>query len=240
VFSGRETLIEDKTTDPLFMKEGSSYYFYHNDHLGTPQKITAVNGAVVWSAKYSSFGKATVAVETVENNLRFGGQYFDQETGLHYNYFRHYDPRTGRYLRTDPIGFEGGINIYDYVLNNPINANDPLGLFTYYESAPGKTGKLKCEALKAANCMETCMGETFIVSGGSEKTGHSKGSKHYTDQAFDMSHKGHDKKKTFCCARKCGIKYIKDESKSANHWHFQTAPGQNNSSGALPSESDCK
>ncbi|GAH55494.1 unnamed protein product, partial [marine sediment metagenome] len=70
------------TTDPLFMKEGGNYYFYHNDHLGTPQKMTAVNGAVVWSAKYSSFGKATVEVEAVANNLRFPGQYFDHETGL--------------------------------------------------------------------------------------------------------------------------------------------------------------
>ncbi len=54
---------------------GRMYYFYHNDHLGTPQKLTAVNGAVVWSAVYSSFGEAMVEIETVENNLRFPGQY---------------------------------------------------------------------------------------------------------------------------------------------------------------------
>ena len=73
------------TTDPLFMKVGGQYYFYQNDHLGTPQKLTAVNGAVVWSAKYSSFGEAEVDISsTITNNLRFPGQYFDQETGLHY------------------------------------------------------------------------------------------------------------------------------------------------------------
>jgi RHS repeat-associated protein len=116
------------TTDPLFMKQGSSYYYYHNDHLGTPQKLTAGNGAIVWSAKYNSFGKTTVEVETVENNLRFPGQYYDEETGLHYNYHRYYDSGVGRYLRADPIGFEGGINLYTYVLNNPNNFLDPEGL----------------------------------------------------------------------------------------------------------------
>jgi RHS repeat-associated protein len=116
-------------TDPLFMKVGTEYYFYHNDHLGTPQKMTVTNGAVVWSAKYSSFGEAFVDLtSSVENNLRFPGQYYDDETGLHYNYHRYYDPTTGRYLIPDPIGLKGGINLFAYVLNNPINAFDPLGL----------------------------------------------------------------------------------------------------------------
>ncbi|MCK4542700.1 MAG: RHS domain-containing protein [Spirochaetales bacterium] len=116
------------TTDPLFMKVGDNYYFYHADHLGTPQKMTAVNGAVVWAAKYSSFGKANIEVETVENNLRFPGQYFDQETGLLYNFNRYYDPKTGRYLREDPIGTRGGVNLFSYVLNNPLNRIDSTGL----------------------------------------------------------------------------------------------------------------
>ena len=102
---------------------------YQNDHLGTPQKLTAINGAVVWSAKYSSFGEAEIDPSyAVENNLRFPGQYFDQETGLHYNYFRCYDPKVGRYLRKDPIGIEGGINLFLYSMNNPTNITDPLGL----------------------------------------------------------------------------------------------------------------
>jgi len=111
------------------MKVGGEYYFYQNDHLGTPQKMTAVNGAVVWSAKYSSFGDATVDLSSsITNNLRFPGQYFDQETDLHYNYHRYYDYEIGRYLRTDPIGLDGGFNLYAYVLNSPVKLVDPLGL----------------------------------------------------------------------------------------------------------------
>jgi RHS repeat-associated protein len=90
--------------------------------------MTDQGAAVVWAADYLPFGTADVSVGSVDNNLRFAGQYFDQETGLHYNYHRYYDPKLGRYLRSDPIGFDGGINLYAYVLNNPLNWVDPLGL----------------------------------------------------------------------------------------------------------------
>jgi RHS repeat-associated protein len=115
-------------TDPLFMKIGGTYYFYHNDHLGTPQKLTAINGCVVWSASYTFFLKADVELSSyITNNLLAPGQYYDQETGLHYNYQRYYDPKTGRYLTSDPIGLAGGINPFVYVKNNPVNFIDPEG-----------------------------------------------------------------------------------------------------------------
>ena len=111
------------------MKEEGNYYFYHNDHLGTPQKMTSTNGTAAWSATYSSFGEATVDISsTITNNLRFPGQYYDKETGLHYNWFRHYDPEIGRYLRADPIGLIGGINLFAYTSNKPIIWIDPYGL----------------------------------------------------------------------------------------------------------------
>ncbi|MBN8771113.1 MAG: RHS repeat protein [Thiobacillus sp.] len=103
-------------------------YYYHVDHLGTPQAMTNSAGTVVWKANYEPFGKAMVTVSTVENNLRLPGQYYDRETGLHYNYFRDYDPTTGRYPQADPIGLAGGLNVYEYARSNPLTYTDPLGL----------------------------------------------------------------------------------------------------------------
>jgi RHS repeat-associated protein len=105
-----------------------------NDHLGTPKIVTDDAGEVVWKADYQPFGYVDIAVNGIENNLRFAGQYYDEETGLHYNYHRYYDPRTGRYLTPDPIGLAGGINLFAYVQNNPINAVDPLGLDTFTQN----------------------------------------------------------------------------------------------------------
>jgi RHS repeat-associated protein len=68
-------------------------------------------------------------------NLRFPGQYFDSETGHNYNYMRNYDPATGRYMESDPIGLRGGANTYDYSMGNPINAADPLGLLSWTDDA---------------------------------------------------------------------------------------------------------
>jgi RHS repeat-associated protein len=121
-------------------------YYYHNDHLGTPQGMTDQGAAVVWAADYLPFGTADVSVGSVDNNLRFAGQYYDQETGLHYNYHRYYDPSLGRYLRADPshsfqpagIGIPYNIdellfipqefNRYSYAQNNPLQYVDPTGL----------------------------------------------------------------------------------------------------------------
>ena len=78
------------------IRPGEVAYYFHNDHLGTPQVLTNDSQAVVWKATYTAFGQAAPSVQTVENPFRFPGQYYDQETGLHYNYHRYYDPMTGR------------------------------------------------------------------------------------------------------------------------------------------------
>jgi RHS repeat-associated protein len=86
-------------------------------------------GTVAWNAFCKPFGEAVVSVSMVENPFRFPGQYYDQETGLHYNWNRYYDPNPGRYLTSDRIGLEGGLNLYLYVGSNPIITHDALGLF---------------------------------------------------------------------------------------------------------------
>jgi RHS repeat-associated protein len=116
--------------EPLAMKAyggSAGWYWFINDHLGTPQKMVDESGNVVWAAAYAPFGEARVYRDEITNNLRFPGQYYDVETGLHYNWHRYYDSGTGRYLRPDPIGLAGGINPYVYALNSPANWIDPDG-----------------------------------------------------------------------------------------------------------------
>ena len=81
--------------------------YYQNDHLNTPQMLTRPNGSVVWQ-----------------------GQYQDDETGLHYNWYRYYDNSIGRYVTFDPIGLSGGYNTYAYAYQNPLYWTDPYGLFS--------------------------------------------------------------------------------------------------------------
>jgi RHS repeat-associated protein len=113
-------------------------YYYLNDHLGTPQLMTDEEGEVVWKADYKPFGEASVDPDSiVTNNFTFPGQYYDQETGLHYNYHRYYHSDIARYIVPDLVGLltfckEKHINhLYSYVKNNPINFIDPLGLDRY-------------------------------------------------------------------------------------------------------------
>lgn len=124
-------------TDPLFIKTtragGSApeIFFYQNDHLGTPQRLIDQAGAVVWEGRAQAFGETRVLGNPlVTNALRFPGQYEDGETGMHQNYFRDYDPGTGRYIQSDPIGLLGAINYYSYAEGNPEKNSDPVGLET--------------------------------------------------------------------------------------------------------------
>ncbi|WP_248943778.1 RHS repeat domain-containing protein [Pseudomonas tremae] len=129
-------------------KEGEAenkVYYFHTDQIGTPLEMTDAEGQIVWQAKYRAWGAVEkLVVNEVEQNLRFQGQYFDAETGLHYNTFRYYDPEIGRFTTQDPIGLLGGENLYQYV-KNPTLWIDPWGLCpkkdwgAYYSRATGTT-----------------------------------------------------------------------------------------------------
>ena len=116
----------------------SSYAYYHYDHLGTPILATDKNDNVVWAAQYNVFGQTTITTPsastnnpTITSNLRLPGQYEDQETGLHYNWHRYYDPSIGRYVTRDPIGLFGGINTYVYARANSLSVIDNDGQFGF-------------------------------------------------------------------------------------------------------------
>jgi RHS repeat-associated protein len=91
---------------------------------------TDKGGNTSWKARAESFGKVVSESGTLQLNLRFPGQYYDKETGTHYNYYRDYNPITGRYLQSDPVGLKGGDNIYIYTENNPLNLMDNMGLLS--------------------------------------------------------------------------------------------------------------
>ncbi|SFD47261.1 RHS repeat-associated core domain-containing protein [Paracidovorax konjaci] len=132
-------------------------YYYQCDQIGAPQELTDEQGRIVWAASYKVWGETQAlqvlktgtdgsavfthadrplalaaqgdiqALSFVEQPLRFQGQYADGETGLHYNRFRYYDPVIGRFVHQDPVGLEGGANLFRYGIN-PITWIDPLGL----------------------------------------------------------------------------------------------------------------
>lgn len=119
---------EPESFRPVAMAENNKVYHYHLDHLGTPKELSDNDGKIVWKAQYRTYGNVAIKdVEEVENNLRFQGQYFDEETGLHYNRHRYYNPNTGMFISQDPIGLLGGVNNYLYA-PNPTQWVDPLGL----------------------------------------------------------------------------------------------------------------
>ncbi|HEX7864168.1 MAG TPA: RHS repeat-associated core domain-containing protein, partial [Variovorax sp.] len=137
---------------PIAAVINGSTYAIHSDHLNTPRKLTNADGQAVWQWGYSAFGEdkpttarnrfantettpspGTTNIAEVRFNLRYPGQYSDDESGLFYNYFRSYDSRTGRYSQPDPIGLNGGWNRFGYVNANPMAEVDPLGLYSFSE-----------------------------------------------------------------------------------------------------------
>lgn len=110
-------------------------YYIQTDQIDTPRVVTDQANKVVWRWDAADPFGASAPDEDPDGdgarftlNLRFPGQYFDRETGLHYNYYRDYDPAIGRYIESDPTGLQGGINTYAYVTGNPLLYIDPFGL----------------------------------------------------------------------------------------------------------------
>jgi len=114
---------------PVAVLNGSTLYYLHTDHLGTPRLATDSTQATAWSYTSAPFGDSATVSGTITQNLRLPGQYYDVETGWNHNGFRYYVPVLGRYIEPDPLGRYGsGNNLYAYVDNDPINWDDPFGL----------------------------------------------------------------------------------------------------------------
>ncbi len=120
---------------------GPELFAVHTDHLATTLRITDNLQQTAWKSTREPFGESTLATtNTAIWPLRFPGQYEDNETGIFYNYFRDYDTQIGRYIESDPIGLDGGINSYAYVQSTPTQFFDEYGLagatFTPFPGRP--------------------------------------------------------------------------------------------------------
>ncbi len=115
--------------------ENGKAYACVTDQVGTPRELMTSAGRLAWSAGFTAFGELdTVKAKETDCPIRFQGQWFDEESGLHYNFHRYYDPETGKYLSSDPIGLDGGTRSYGYV-HNPLAWVDPRGLTSTWSPA---------------------------------------------------------------------------------------------------------
>ncbi|HEY3299946.1 MAG TPA: RHS repeat-associated core domain-containing protein [Methylophilaceae bacterium] len=123
----------DKLTGVIVHQLSRVVYTVDLDHLGSPFQLRNLAGKVLWRWDTEAFGN-TLPNEDVDAdgnkltlNLRFPGQYYDKESGLHYNWHRYYSPKLARYLSPDPIGLAGGSNQFTYANSNPLSFTDPSG-----------------------------------------------------------------------------------------------------------------
>ena len=124
------------STDPIWQanvngnsltNSTTSYHYLHTDHLATPILATDKAGNATWKGASEAFGATMPTIEATEMNLRFPGQYWDGETKTHYNFNRDYLPGVGRYIQSDPIGLDAGINQFAYANANPLSYFDSRG-----------------------------------------------------------------------------------------------------------------
>ncbi|HYO65173.1 MAG TPA: DUF6531 domain-containing protein [Archangium sp.] len=133
--SAREFLSLPESFQPLAVFDAKQCYFIESDANATPKLALDTAGRVAWRAELSGFGAARKQTDvSVDVPLRFPGQYEDHETGLFYNRFRYYDPALAMYISVDPLGYQGGLNLWNYV-PSPADGRDPYGLV--HETAPG-------------------------------------------------------------------------------------------------------
>jgi RHS repeat-associated protein len=141
-------------------------FYVHTDHLNTPRKVSRPSdNKLEWRWDADPFGTAAVnqnpaGLGTFLYNLRFPGQYYMAETGLNYNWNRDYDPATGRYIESDPLGLSAGINTYSYAESSPISNSDPSGLLvrgsgwsnSQWHDIQNAEAKIRSELAKGCSC----------------------------------------------------------------------------------------
>ena len=169
---------EDRNYEPLAQittyngsDKAREILYYHNDQIGIPREMTDGEGNIVWRGDYSGWGKLTQEERLksdVYQPIRLQNQHYDEETGLHYNFFRYYDPEIGRFTQQDPIKLAGGYALYNYSLQ-PMKFIDPLGWIewkgTAYSASAGVATGTRFEL--ATECIKGKKGRATVYAVGS-------------------------------------------------------------------------
>ena len=205
----------------------------YNTHTGRLRAVSDSSGAIVKEIQYDSFGQ--IILDSNKNFVvpfGFASGLYDQHTKLSRFGYHDYDAKTGKWTAKDPIGFSGrDVNLYGYVVGDPINLSDPNGLIRYNKPPPA-TVPVKGKTKEALQCLEKCLQSSnpnidLLVTGGAEKTGHSKNSHHSKGEACDIAGPKYQDD-IFKCAEECNFKagqYEDFPRDNADHWHFQMNPG---------------
>jgi len=148
-------------------EDGTNDYFYTRDHLGSTREVVASNGTSIASTlSFDPWGKLT-ETGTVVSDFGFTGQYLHRATGLGLTWHRAYDTALGRWLTRDPMGFNGGLNLYAYVGDEPVRRIDPDGLFPISPSVPPPfpACKMECD-VEYLQAIEGCREDIDLDSDG--------------------------------------------------------------------------
>ena len=131
----------DQPVSMIDVEDSNATYYYHYDALGSVVALSNASGTTVEVYEYSAFGEIAATDANNPNPFTFTGREFDKETGLYCYRARYYAPEIGRFLQTDPIGYDGGMNVYWYCMNNPWNLTDPSGETTAGPNTPNPCEK---------------------------------------------------------------------------------------------------
>lgn len=238
VWCGLEICEEKDATGTVLMRQFANVvvgqfesFYVSTDHLRSIRDVTTTSGTRSSAIEYDPFGRASGATSGVLVPATFGSL-LHEDAALFSAVYRSYDPGLGRWLSTDPIGFAGGNNLYNYVNNNPINWFDPNGLLAYKSGVPAATGDL----LKMLTCTESCARVDLTIT--STTDSHPKKSPHGRGAAADIRYPKNPAD-VLCCARRCGAQYALDEAKHPSkkatgpHLHVQMNTGTGGGSGDL-------
>jgi RHS repeat-associated protein len=218
---------------PLAVEDGASVMYLHADGLRSIVKMTDQFGSVIQAQtrQYDAWGNLQAGGD--QAGYAFTGREWDPEAVLYYYRARYYDPRAGRFLGEDPIRFEGGMNFYVYVDNGPVTYIDPWGLLKYTKTAGGPVSP---EMNTYLVCFERCVGREITITAGQEG-GHSQGSADETGEAADIgkpSNPSLTRQDAERCFKQCFPQNRCYGQEEGNHYHFQSRPGRNKSTGFPP------